>query len=65
MDLLMEIIIRLEAVRSKYATQALEKPSGHESFDYGRACGIYSGLTLAVETINTVIEERDDEDRRK
>ena len=65
MDLLSDIIAKIEALRGQYAHSALSQPGGHESFDYGRACGIYAGLTLAVETINTVIEDRDDEDRRK
>lgn len=65
MELLADIIARIERERAKFAQAALVRPTGHESFDYGRACGVYAGLTMAAEIINAVIEERDDADRRK
>lgn len=65
MDPLLDIIAHMQAERAQFAHIALAQPAGHDAFDYGRACGIYLGLTKAIEVINTVVEERDDEDRRK
>lgn len=64
-DLLLEIVSRIEAERSQFAHSVLSQPGGHESFDYGRACGMYAGLSMAVDIINAVVEDRDDEERRK
>ncbi len=48
---------RLETVRGTLAHQALETPGARDEFEYGRACGMYSGLSLAIETITEMIEE--------
>lgn len=65
MELLAAIIAKIEAERGAFAHATLSQPGGRESFDFGRACGTYAGLSTAIDIINAVIEDRDDEDRRK
>ena len=36
---------------SATATSALEKPSGRDAFEYGRAVGMYAGLQRAFEVV--------------
>lgn len=64
MDLLTTVITKIEAQARAHAHAALAQPGDGDGFAYGRACGFYAGLNAAIETINEVIEERDDEDRR-
>lgn len=50
---------RLETVQASLAKEALERPAGHEGFDYGRAVGMYAGLELAKETIIEMVAEHE------
>jgi hypothetical protein len=52
-DALVEII----ALREEWTVTALEKPAGKTEFDYGMACGIRRGLTMALNAIEGRIEE--------
>lgn len=52
-----DFLQRLGTVRDTIAHQALETPAGRDSFEYGRACGMYAGLSLAMGTIQEMLEE--------
>lgn len=65
MSLLDDVISAIERERAAHAHAALAMPGGHESFDYGKACGIYAGMQAALDIIEKVLEERASEDRAK
>lgn len=50
---------RLETEQARLAKEALERPSGREAFDYGRAVGLYAGLELAKQTIIDMVAEHE------
>jgi len=50
---------RLETAQAELAKEALERPAGHEGFDYGRVVGMYAGLALAKETIINMVAEHE------
>lgn len=50
---------RLETEQAMLAKEALERPAGHEGFDYGRVVGMYAGLALAKEAIINMVAEHE------
>jgi hypothetical protein len=50
---------RLETAQAELAKEALERPSGREAFDYGRAVGLHAGLELAKQTIIEMVAEHE------
>ena len=50
-DLIDQGISALRARRSELAESALQSPSGRDTFEYGRVCGIYKGLEMAEDTL--------------
>lgn len=50
---------RLEAEQARLAKEALERPSGKDTFDYGRAVGLYAGIEHAKQTILNMIAEHE------
>lgn len=50
---------RLETAQAELAKEALERPSGRDAFDYGRAVGLYAGLELAKQTIIDMVAEHE------
>jgi hypothetical protein len=50
---------RLETAQAELAKEALERPSGREAFDYGRAVGLHAGLELAKQTIIDMVAEHE------
>jgi hypothetical protein len=56
------LLQRLEAEQLRLATEALERPSGHDVFDYGRAVGIYAGLEHAKRTLIDMVSEKERKD---
>ena len=46
--------IALEAKQVELAISAMKTPSGHDPFEYGRACGIFGGLQLALDILNEI-----------
>lgn len=50
---------RLETEQAQLAKEALERPSGREAFDYGRAVGLYAGLERAKQTIIEMVAEHE------
>ncbi len=50
---------RLETAQAELAKEALERPSGREAFDYGRAVGLHAGLELAKQTILDMVAEHE------
>lgn len=56
------LLQRLEAEQLRLATEALERPSGRDVFDYGRAVGIYAGLEHAKRTLIDMVSEKERKD---
>ncbi len=54
-----ESIRKLETLRENHSREALRASSG-DMFSYGRACGIYQGLGLAIEAIKSTLDESDE-----
>lgn len=50
---------RLEMEQAQLAKEALERPTGPDGFDYGRAVGMYAGLELAKDTILTMVADHE------
>ena len=50
---------RLETEHAQLAKEALERPSGREAFDYGRAVGLYAGLERAKQAIIEMVAEHE------
>jgi|DEB3_MinimDraft_2_1074329.scaffolds.fasta_scaffold12659_2 hypothetical protein len=53
------IISALKAEQARAAHGALQAPAGRDSFEYGRVCGIYSGLQQALNVIDAVLKDID------
>ena len=53
------LLQRLEAAQAQLAKEALERPTGKEGFDYGRAVGMYAGLELAKTTLIETVSEHE------
>lgn len=51
------IISALKAEQAKFAHGALQTPAGRDAFEYGRVCGIHSGLQAALEVIDGIIKD--------
>lgn len=50
---------RLETEQARLAKEALERPTGKDAFDYGRAVGLYAGLEHAKMTIIDMVAEHE------
>lgn len=50
---------RLETEQAQLAKETLERPSGREAYDFGRAVGMYAGLELAKQTIIQMVAEHE------
>ena len=57
-----KLLIRLLEQRSEVANSALLSPSDRTAFEYGRVSGLYQGLTKAIEAVQDVLADRDEED---
>ena len=57
------LLQRLEMAQAELAKEALERPTGKEGFDYGRAVGMYAGLEHAKRTLIDMVAERETKDR--
>lgn len=56
------LLQRLETAQAQLAKEALERPAGRDSFDYGRVVGLYAGLELAKTTLIEMVAERERKD---
>lgn len=56
------LLQRLENEQARLAKEAMETPSGRDTFDYGRAVGLYAGLEHAKRTLLDMVSERDRKD---
>ena len=54
------VIGELKKAMAEHATESLGKREG-SAFDYGHACGHQQGLARALEIIDGVLEETDEE----
>jgi hypothetical protein len=58
-----EILIkRLEDEQKTLAIEALSRPQGKDSYDYGRVVGIYAGLEQAKNLIQDIMAEKEAKD---
>lgn len=53
------LLQRLETAQAQLAKEALERPTGKEGFDYGRAVGMYAGLEHAKNTLIEMVAEHE------
>ena len=53
----------LQAKQVELATSALRVPSGHDLFEYGRVCGLYQGLQMALDILNEMQRDQAAKDR--
>ena len=58
MDELDQAISRLKAKRAALAESGLQQPQGRDAFEYGRVVGTFGGLTVAITTIEEVLDEQ-------
>lgn len=56
------MLIRLIEQRAQLASQALLQPVGRDSFEYGRVSGLYQGLTKAIEALQDVLADNEEDD---
>ena len=58
-----EILLRrLEDEQKTLAIEALSRPQGKDSYDYGRVVGIYAGLEQAKNLILDIMAEKEAKD---
>jgi len=58
-----EILLkRLEDEQNTLAIEALSRPAGKDSYDYGRVVGIYAGLEQAKNLIQDIMAEKEAKD---
>ena len=48
--------------RAEVATSALMNPADRSEFEYGRVSGQYQGLTMAIEALQNVLADKDEDD---
>jgi len=48
--------------RAEVATEALLKPVSGTAFEYGKVSGQYLGLTMAIEALQDVLADKDEDD---
>jgi hypothetical protein len=53
------LLQRLETAQAELAKETLERPTGKDSFDYGRAVGMYAGLEMAKTTLIEMVSEQE------
>mgnify|MGYP001564387375 CR=1 FL=1 len=63
MDALDQSFGALRGKQIELAASALQQPAGRDSFEYGRVCGLYQGLEMALNVINDILTERAARDR--
>lgn len=56
------LIQDLKIAQVEHATSALAQPRGADAYEYGRAVGIYAGLTLALERIDQILSDEKHKD---
>lgn len=59
-----QIVSALETEQQKHAVEALEKPRGESSFEYGRAVGILAGIKHARNVLEEMYREEQDKRNR-
>jgi hypothetical protein len=56
-------ISALQTRRQSFAESALSNPQDRSQFEFGRACGTFAGLTMAIDTINGILDDADARER--
>ena len=64
MALLDLAISALKGRQQQLAIDALKTPRGRDSFDYGRVCGLYEGIGVALQLIEEILNDADQAELR-
>lgn len=56
------LLQRLETAQAELAKEALERPAGTTSFEYGRVVGMHAGLEHAKRVLIDTVAERERKD---
>jgi hypothetical protein len=56
------LLNRLLEQRKGIAETALLQPADKTEFEYGRVAGLYQGLTMAIEALQDVLADREDDE---
>lgn len=56
------LIQTLKDAQAQHAHGALSQPRGADAFEYGRAVGIYGGLTMALGLIDQLLADEKHKD---
>lgn len=59
MEKLLNVLLLKQA---EVAKEALLKPVSGTAYEYGRASGQYQGLTMAIEALQDLLADRDEDD---
>lgn len=57
-----KLLNRLLDQRDKLAHAALN-PTEKSEFEYGRVSGLYQGLTMAIEVVQAMLDDKDEDER--
>lgn len=57
-----KLLIRLIEQRAELAASALQHPGGRDGFEYGRVSGLHQGLTMAIEAVQEMLADREEDD---
>ena len=56
-----KLLAALIKQRSEVAHEALTRPADKTSFEYGKVSGLYQGLTTAIEAVQDMLADKEDE----
>lgn len=57
-----KLLNRLLEQRAHLAASALMHPTDKTEFEYGRVAGLYQGLTTAIEAVQNVLADGDEDE---
>ncbi len=57
-----QFLQRLEAEQTRLARETLENPGGRDTFEFGRAVGMYAGMKHAKEVLLDMFAEKERRD---
>jgi len=57
-----KLLTALIARRAEVSHEALARPAERSSFEYGRVSGVYQGLTAAIEALQDVLADKEEDE---
>lgn len=57
-----KLLVSLIELRSQVADKALAAPKDGSSFEYGRVSGQYHGLSMAIEAVQQMLADKEDDE---